>query len=79
VFTPAPNDSHAAVALSGSLYCVFIPKLTSAALAHSLYAKDCVGIVRYVARSNATPKLGMIFPVRDHCLLSYLTLAAHQG
>lgn len=48
MFTPQPDDGHAAVAFS--------------ALCHALEEKNMVAIVRFVFRANSDPKLGFLSP-----------------
>lgn len=48
VITPPPQDFSAGVALS--------------ALARGLQEKNALALVRYVARSDMPPKLGLLFP-----------------
>ena len=63
VFVPAPGDAPANVALSGTQCTRLHTRSWLAALAHALHEKDMYAVVRYVARANAAPKLGICFPV----------------
>ena len=56
-FVPAQDDESAAVGLS--------------ALCESLYERNKVAVVRYVFRTNAAPKLGILFP---HVKSDYVSL-----